>query len=344
MSDLGLQTLDSVHKQLMIDEQWTERSGRSFRWVGGTLSQRIAVSDGVVDGDLTLFKLTAEVRVVEKVKSSGEEVDLLLADLNRFAVGHCYSHDPERDEIVSTTSLWVHEETAGWRSKIFSSYVITQLALAEAEAPFLAFTLSGRRASWEHPQAGVRQDKDDMLNVLADLLIPDGQLSSRFADRFEFETVAEIFQNNPNAASTGGDEHGIAIETPFGDYTSISVLSANERHRLLGHGLKARLQLPNEIDFPSGARLAGMLNRRERREGTEAPHLGAWCVDKSPTGSLAVTYRFFIPNMCRMKGLIMDTAMCCVNRARWADRVMNGEPSKGNAWQTLAARLGFGSR
>ena len=82
-----------------------------------------------------------------------------------------------------------------------------------------------------------------------------------------------------------------------------------------------------------------MLNRREREGGPIAPHLGAWCVDATPSNGIAVTYRFFIPNILYMNGLTLDAATTTLSRARWVDRIFNPAKPRENAWKQLLTRF-----
>ena len=117
-------------------------------------------------------------------------------------------------------------------------------------------------------------------------------------------------------------------------------MSSEEVHRRLGNGLCVRLQLPTPITPADGAHIAAALNRHERDDGAEPHHTGAWCVDLSPVGNLAVTYRSFVPNWAYQNGLIMDTSVACVARMRWADRKLNVAPTTESAWKRLGKRMG----
>ena len=343
MNDLGHEALSNVFKRLLIDEKWSSRRERSFSWIGSRLAQAITASHPTKDGDFMLTRLVAECVVIESVTASEELVYAVLSQVNKHAIGNCYTYYPSDRCIYSTTSTWIHEETASWRTDIFSAYAIGQLVLAEAEADFLAEKCAGRVAVRQHPSSGFRTDRDDMLNALGDIFIPDGQEKSRFINEFEFKTVEDIARESPFAATIGGDKTGIALETSFANHTSLSLLKSDTKHRLLGSGLVGSTHVPTDITEDGGNRIAAVLNRKEREGATSTKHYGAWCVDMAPSRGIAVTYNFFVPNRLYRSGLIMDAAYGCIGRARWVDLVLNAEVTPPSAWDNLLRRFGFSS-
>ena len=338
MSDIGIDAITRIYTDLMIDDCWAVQEERSFRWIGERLEQHVSASSPFTDDGFLLVRLVAECRVVEAIEASEEVVQACLAQANRHAFGSCYTYLAAERAICATASVFIHEQTSPWRVALFVRYVIGQLILAEAEADFLAAKCSGRVATRQHPTSGTRQQRDDMLNAISNMLVPSGRTPSKFINGFDFDTVLDFARNSPDAASFGASETGIAFETGFGDYTSISILKADDHHRLLGTGLLVLLQIPNRVSLDEGCRIAAMLNRREREGGPIAPHLGAWCVEATPNNDIAVTYRFFIPDILYMDGGTLDAATTSLVRARWVDRIFNPAEPRENAWTQLVTR------
>jgi hypothetical protein len=345
MTDLGQALIQRIHSKLQVDEQWTTRTERAFSWIAHRLEQVVSTSRPIRDGEFTLFMLSAETAVVDSVGAPEPIVDRALSDLNRHSFGSCYSFSVVERRIYSTSNTWIHEGTADWRTGLFDTYVIGQLCFAEAEADYLADKCQGQVALRAHPTFGYREQPDDMLNVVDDLIAPKGQEPSRYRNAFEFEGVAEASRRSERVATLGGSAEGIALECSYDDYTAISILNPTYGHRLLGAGLSSCIRLPMSISPEDGYRIAGMLNRREKSAGPIGGqgHLGAWCVDNAPTGGDVVTYRSFLPNLVYMNGLIMDTSMACVARMRWADQTLNAKSSRESAWARLTRRFALGS-
>jgi hypothetical protein len=346
VADLGQTLIEQVHRTLEVDDPWTTRTERSFSWIAHRLEQTVSTHRGIQDGEFVLFKLCAETAVVDSVSAPEAIVDHVLSDLNRHSFGSCYSFSASERRIYATTNIWAHQDTAGWRANTFGAYVVGQLTFAEAEADFLAERCAGTVARRAHPASGHRDRPDELLDVFGDVIAPKGQEPSLYRNAFEFEGVADALKQSERVATLGGSADGIALESSFDDYTSISILSSTYRHRLLGAGLSTCLQLPISITLEEGHRIAAMLNRRERDSGPIGGqgHFGAWCVDQGAAGGIAVSYRSFLPNILHLNGLIMDTATECISRMLWADQTMNSKPTTESAWKRLAKRFGVSGR
>ena len=297
MLDLGQKTVRQTYDRLQIDNEWSMSDDRSFSWIAHRLEQTVSATREVRDNKFGLFGLKAETPVVENVKADTKVVYAALSDLNRFAFGNCYSFLPEEGRIYSTMAMWIHEDTAEWRSQLFDLYAIGQLCLAETEADYLADRCAGEVAIRTHRTSGRRETQDGMLETLEDIVAPKGYEANQFVNDFEFDAVAEAAKRSPIVATLGSSSDGIALECGFGDYTSLSLVTADKPHRRLGVGLTVRLQVPTEVEMEDGCRIAATLNRHERSAGPVAPHTGAWCVDFTAAGGRAVTYRSFLPNL-----------------------------------------------
>lgn len=339
MTDVGLATLTDIHKQLLIDEPWTIRGDREFAWIGHRLQQTVRASDLFTDEDLSLSRITSSCVVIEDVSAPEQQVLSAMNQLNRHAVGSAYTYWPSRRKILTTAVAYVHEETLEWRSRQFGAFVISQLCLAETEADWLAEKVMGTVAARRHPTGGVRAEADDMLGVIEDVFAADGHQPSRYADEFEMDAIAESTRRSTKAASLGADANGLSIEVSFGQGTSLTSIRANEPHRRLGQGLTVRLNLPMVVEDEEANRLVALLNLHESLGSSEATHVGAWCWDEWPVTGRGVAYQLFLPNRLYQQGIAQDAALSSVKRALWADRVLNGEASKANVWQTLADRF-----
>ena len=344
MTDVAQQLLGNVFKTLQIDEAWSIREGRSFSWIAHRLEQKVTAHRPVEDDGFTLYKIVAETLVVEGVQATESEVNAELSELNRLAFGSAYSFDPKNKTIRATTSTWVHDETAGWRGRLFEMFCMGQLCFAETEADFLADRCKGIVARREHPTSGERQLPDDMLHLIEDFFVPGGYAANQFENPFEFEALADTAKITPFLATLGADANGIALERCFGDWTAISILTSSIKHRRVGSGLTTLIQLQNQITEEDGYSICAVLNRKEKEEGSFTPHFGAWCVDKSPNGNPKITYKGFYPSLAYQNGLILDMGMMCSRRMVWADQALNAQPTRGNAWERLAQRLGVGRR
>lgn len=339
MTDVGLQALERIHQELLIDEEWTTRAAREFTWIGHRLAQAVRAGRVFEDRGITLSRLVAETVVVEAVEAEEAEILPWLSMVNRHAVGSAYSYDAARRVIVATTAAVMHADILDWRTKQFAAYTIAQLELAENEAEYLANRSGGTVAQRSHPVAGARTVADDMLGVLEDVFAVDGRTESRFANAFEIETIADAAKGSPIVATAGASGARVSLEVPFGEETSLLRINGAGRHRRLGNGLMAELLLPELMSQADGARIAGFLNRQEALPQTDTLHYGAWSWFEWPSGRVTATYRLFVPNQLYRPGMAQDISYAMVGRARWADRLLNGRASTVDPWQVLAERL-----
>ena len=341
MTDIGTSAIDQVFKDLLIDDEWSTRDERAFSWIGHRLKQTVTAGKLFDDDGIVLSRLTASTVVAKEVEASEEDVFRHLARLNRHAIGSAYSYDPVEREIRSTAIAYVHDETAAWRSQQMGVFTILQLCIAEGEADYIAHKCNGSLAVEAHPSNGLRRVRDDMLNVLDTNIAKEGSGPSRYIDKFEFDAIAEMTKQTDKLASLGGSESGVAIETPFGDFTSLTFVATDEPHRRAGSGLVVRLHLPTKASPDEADRICAVLNRAEHSAYSAATHYGAWCWDEWPNVGRAITYKLFVPNAVYRQGISQDAACSMAKRAIWVEGFLNAEHASGSAWDILAERFGF---
>lgn len=140
-----------------------------------------------------------------------------------------------------------------------------------------------------------------------------------------------------------GSDAGVTAEIPFYGTTALFVLRTDETHPAVGHGLSARLTLPNPTDSDNGAALAAVLNQAEMNpnERLFSAYMGGWCV--SPSNF--VTFVSFYPNVAPVRGFATTIAHEAVMRVRWLTRSMFQDPRhpsrRGRALTSLEEILGF---
>jgi hypothetical protein len=340
MSDIGTNALEKLFSDFLIDDEWSTREERAFSWIGHRLKQTVTAGKLFDDDGILLSRLTASTVIAREVKASEEDVFRHLARLNRHAIGSAYSYDPGEREISSTAIAYVHDETAAWRPQQFGVFTISQLCIAEGEADYIANKCDGSLAVEAHPTNGFRGVRDDMLSVLDATFARDGSGPSRYRDKFEFEAIAEMTKQTDKLASLGGSESGVAIEIPFGNFTSLAFVATDEPHRRAGSGLVVRLHLPTDATPDEADRISAVLNRAEHSGYSAATHYGAWCWDEWPNVGRAITYKLFGPNAIYRQGMSQDAAFSMAKRAIWVDGFLNAKHSSGSAWDILAERFG----
>jgi hypothetical protein len=336
--NVATESLDTIHKTLLIDEQWTTRRERGFTWWAHRLEHHIDAGPPIDDDGIVITRITSRIPILCNVRAAPHVVEQVLAEWNFFSDSYCYVYDPETRCIDSVQSGIVHEQTLHWRPGLLASQFIVQLDHAEKDATTLRRTLRGRIASSAHPTLGRRKAPDDMLEVIRYAFLPYGEGENLFANKFEFGTIVEQTERI-NAASFGASETGVAIEVPFGDSTALITLTANERNPRIGQGLGVFLQLPIFTTFDECARLAAWLNRREAAGEFLSPSIGAWSV-KREGDSCTVARCGFIPNALHHSGLALDAAYSAMNKLRQVNALFNPGVPVPKAWDVIARRMG----
>lgn len=340
MTDVGLEALGDIHRRLMIDEPWTIREPRAFSWIAHRLSQLVEASDMFESLDVNIARVMSSATVVEDVGVSREAAEAMLGWLNHLAVGSAYVYDPIERTIRAMLAHNVHSETMRFRPEEIASYQIIALVLAERHADLLAERLRGTVARRQHPVAGERLERDDMLNVITGVYQVRGCEPNLFANPDEIRAVHDLVRNTYDF-SAGGDAGGIAIEVAFGeDQTTLIQLMTNQPHPELGQGLGVFLTLPLQVDEKGAAKIANLLNLHQFQEGETIAAFGAWCVrhiGERPHVGRAL----FVPNANFRCGRPVDSAMAAINQAVWADSLLNPGLPRRSALPAVAKGMGL---
>lgn len=338
LPDLGPELLKRIHKSVLIDEPWTEWGEREFAWIGYRLRQIVAAEKPYNDDGIVLTRITSRLVLVEEVAADFTGVESFLADVNRFAVGSGYFLDREARQVKSFLAGRVHEGTAEWRPRQIDAFLACQIGQAESEVEFLAYWTDGKPAYRTHPISNRRESRDEIIDFIDAVFGARGEEPSKYANAFEFETIAEIAEKG-NTATLGSSKEGICIEVPFGDDTSLITFRSDWLHPRIGSGLRVTVELPPSYSTDEIGRMAGALNRAEA--GGEYPYqsFGGWgAIRHRQTGGSYLGHTFFLPNAIHTNGATLDAFYGAVNRARWANRTLNPNHEEGNAWEIMLAR------
>jgi hypothetical protein len=312
-ADIGLQVLGHVFEQLKIDREWSERIERGFVWWGHRLAQRVWAEPCVDDDGIIIARLHARTDVFTGFFPTPEQLAKLLPFLQLASLSGLVHDADDAGRFQLACSMYVHDQSCEWVQRAFSLAVAMQAAEAETLADALAGGLGARVAASAHPHSGARTDPDDMLNLLRAVVIPEGAGPSQFPGT-HFPTALETMERGGFLAT--GDESGLTVEFPFGDFTSLCRLTTEDRHPWLGAGLLARLSLPLGTDDEAvRVEQALTLNGRELADLTRTHFLGSWCPDTH-----GLTYVTFFPNSWNRAcpGYAPLAAISSLIRARWA--------------------------
>ena len=328
LDDLGPQLLDGLYGGLLIDEEWSVRTERSFTWWPHRLAQHVTASEPRLAFGDPMIALHGQSDVVAEVTAPQERVTGLLADLNRNATLGAYVWDPAQRTIGYATSAYLYEGNLGVQ-EVLRLALLLGATEAELVAEALAAELEGKPAYSSHPTSGPRPVGDDLLNFVGQIVVPHGEEPSEFIGLVP-EAGAAL-----HWAMASGDDEGFTGELPYhGDRPAVSMgagdavaiagplqtalvrVLATQAHPTYGSGALMLMLLPDHFDEDTAPATADALNRAEATTLTGFPQFGAWCVAAHDPSTLA--FATFLPSIIARPGLIGTMCFYLQLRAAWA--------------------------
>lgn len=337
-TDLGVTLINKVYDDMKIDAKWTVWEPRGFTWWGWGSAQRVWSEPPVNDDGFPLYRLHARSEIFDGFENTDPQV-MVLSLLGMHATLSGAVQAPNRPGGIDlAASVYAHEENLSWTRPLFSIAV----AMQAAEAAILmgqAIELKAglRPALSAHPEAGPRAEMDEMLDIIKNLVNPEGRGPSRYAGP-EMKQLLATFQQPPCVIATG-DKAGITAEYPYPGHTSLLRLSTTERNPRAGSGLLALLTVPEGKDDAATARQALEWNEKELCSLTRTHFLGSWCI--SETG---LTYATFYPNCIYRNGCLMNIAMTNVLRAQWLTQDIFGFDMREHFEEARSHRMALARR
>ena len=172
-----------------------------------------------------------------------------------------------------------------------------------------------------HPHSGIRNDVDDMLNVVDQVVIPVGREPFQTIGEFEFRRTADILNSN-NLVSTAS-ETGLAAYSPFAGDTALLQIDIEQEHPELGKGLLIRLFLPPEKILPVDGPFVMDLNSMEQNSFPSSGHfLGSWCLGPVSENLHTAVYVTFIPAIACSPGILFNMCISTLSHGRSAEEFL----------------------
>lgn len=332
-TDLGVTLINTVYDDMKIDAKWTVWEPRGFTWWGWGSAQRVWSEPAVNDDGFLLYRLHARSEIFDGFENSDQQV-MVLSLLGLHATLSGAVRAPDRPGGIDlAASVYVHEGNLSWTRPLFSLAV----AMQSAEAAIFMGQANDLKAGLlpalsAHPESGPRAEMDEMLDIIENLVNPEGRGQSQYNGP-EMKQLLATFQQPPCVMATG-DESGLTAEYPYPGNTSLVRLSTTERNPRAGNGLLALLTIPKGRSDPATARQALDWNEKELRSFTRTHFLGSWCM--SDTG---LTYATFYPNCIHREGCLMNIALTDIVRLQWLTEDILGYNMQEHFEETCSAKM-----
>jgi hypothetical protein len=335
MTDIGLQLVESLYEQMMIDDQWAVRRDRGFTWWSYRLAQHIEVGPEFWSVDRNVCSVRIWTEVANDVDPATDPAHVL-AVLNAQATLNALVWDSAAATITEHCTAVVHEQNFAWLSKELAMAAVLQNTAAHSRAHGLAEACGGVAAATDHPVSGHRPEMDDLLNVPEQVVVPEGAGPSRYAGP-RMEKVGEYLVQRLFLGTADAD--GLTCEVPFTGATPAEVLAMHDMdathlqtslvqiftdvpHPEAGNGALLLMRLPYSADASPVALQANELNLAEARGDKQTMLLGAWCRDSNSDTTLA--FCSFVPNALSRWVIAENLISQQANRSRFAAELLVG--------------------
>lgn len=326
--DAGLELVREIRERMEIDDEWSCSDPDGFRWWGYNLMQRVWAEPPHDSFGTKAQCVHAGTTILENVPDT-EETRLVLSTLNTHADMSALVYSPDASTVSLHSTVYVHNDSLGWLTKLFGHAVALQAAKSSKSAEAFQQAFGGEIASSSHPTSGPRQTPDDMLDVIEEMYLPTGAEPCRYTTA-DFEQALQ-FSPRPWVLASGGKD-GLVAEFAFSsDKPAMLASVLNEpigtamlqalvhTHPQLGSGLLLLLRLPCGFEEGEEMRLAQQLNEAESREWAATHFLGAWCM--APSGGL--TFVSFLPSATYQPSLLINLLLSTYVRVKWVKKYLD---------------------
>jgi hypothetical protein len=314
LPQVGDQVVKLVHERLMIDEHWTVRFDNGFTWIANNLEQRIEWEPHYWDFATWGTIVRSSTVVLRDVEAPSDDVRAYLAGIGMFASASTWHYDDTERVLRAVCQYFFHEQSLVFRAGQHADFSILQLYEAERLAPKLADELKGEIAVAVHPVSGWRTEYDDMLNVVRDLVQPQGAQPSRFADDAEIDlALSEVDGHLEMEHSAERDR--IKFTVPLlADVEATIRLNTSQQHPWYGAGLSVATVLEMDLD---DAALVNYWSRLVEMQlaAPEGRGYGSWAVADFGSGR-RLSFCRFVPNMTAGPGVLRDVLTGEAGRTR----------------------------
>jgi len=312
--DLGLTLVSFAHDSLKISDKNRIDHGRGFTWWAGDFAQSIWAELGIFHNMANFFRVHTE---IEFLKGEGHATDceIPLLEAMADATFSAIVYDSSKDTFKLHCSVYACYDNEEWIKRVFLGAVGLQLSEAQHTAKTLAERLGVTPATSYHPVSGMREHPDPMVEADERFFKPWGAQPSRWLNSPEWEDARQASKRISLKCATNDTCH---LEADFEWYhgsdgtPSKLLITADEPHPTLGHGLLCRLTVPTNLIAGTRAHLALHLNEMERKDWNWCNDLGSWC-----SRGVDLGFDCFIPNISYAEGILPGIAHDMANRARW---------------------------
>jgi len=298
------------NEQLRIDPEWMIETPKGLTWWADQHAQHIEVTHRETgpDGDVADY-----VRIRTELLKNCDLTPKTEAALNMLMTlatmsGPVYLKESRSVELCC--SVRIHEGIRGWMAPLLSVAAMLQIQEVRNAAGLLGVMADGDMATSGHPVSGMREEPDELVEGFGGLLKMSGGENSKW-NPAEFQSAVDKHMQAPPSLGASAGGAGLTVEFPYGDFSSLCQLKADEKHPVVGNGLFLRQTYPfHDLakEKTIGAALA--MNKGELFDRPAGYGFGSYLHDGS-----CLHYTMFIPNAAYRPGLLPNLYYACATRA-----------------------------
>ncbi|MFZ4506876.1 MAG: hypothetical protein ACOYON_04175 [Fimbriimonas sp.] len=311
--DLGTQIVAKVYESLKFNDHWSLDVGRGFTYWASDFALTVKADMGNFHNAYTIFRIYSEFDLL-KGKGKPGEIEIALAAKMRNASLSALIYDEETDRYKLDCSIYAHEDNAEWLTRVFVSAVGLQVARGHTLAKELAKDLKISAATSSHPENGLRQTPDPMIDAMERFFRPIGQQPSKWLNSTEWQDARDQVRRVAIESSTDGTS---GLKATFDWLTEKPIeleITANSVHAELGNGLTCQLRVPWGSDHHNAAHIAQELNNMERKGWNWCHDLGSWSAEGG-----TILFICFVPNISFAPNALPEITHDMANRAKWVN-------------------------
>ena len=330
-TDPGIVAVESLFRDLMIDEEWSIATDKGFTWWAYRLAQHVVASPCFEGPDgATASRLNVCTDLVSDI--ANDRAALHMCSLvNMQQTMSALVYDPDRRMISESFTAVVYPDTVQSWGQVMLMAAVVQNTAAHSRCHSLAEAVGGRPNSTDHPVSGQRPSMDDMLNVPEQVIVPAGAGRSGFAGPL-VERLGAI--EMPLWTLRTGGSTGFTVEVEYSSDLPATLASAqgepagtallqvmtSEPHPEFGSGALIVLTLPISYDDDHDAVGAvNQLNYLELAGESGLTMMGAWCCEPDNHSPAFVPY---VPSVLARPGVLENFVIYETLRAKWAHSVL----------------------
>jgi hypothetical protein len=332
-TDFGLKSLEFLFNAMMVDDEWSIKGERSFRWWGHLHCQRIWAEPPREDQGESISLIHVETDLLREVQDNPETYRQL-NNLQFLSSLYALIYLPAERKIKLHSTAYVHGGNFGWLSRLMQNAAGIQLCDSLKFGLLINMFKGAKPDITGHPYNGIRENADELVLGLFEYYTSQGRTQLTIPPG-EWEAACKVLAKlsvlaTPNEKGLTAEFHFVGSDPAIlrqmkgkkGVATSILQICVDVGHLPLGFGINSVLVLPLIDPLEKGYRRCNRLNVLESKGGLGFHQLGSWRAWDKEDGTADIAFASFVPAYPCQPGLIANLSLPNGLRSTWASTTL----------------------